>query len=334
MALENNYPLQSFNTFGLSAEAEHFARFQSIEELQNLLAKAEQPLMILGGGSNILLTQDVKGSVLKNEIGGINILEEDEQSALVQVGGGVVWHDFVMWSISKQLGGIENLSLIPGSVGAAPMQNIGAYGTEIKSVFEELEAVNIYSREVKIFNNVDCQFGYRHSIFKGELKGQFVICSVSFKLTKIHQFNTSYGAIEDELKAMGVAASLESISQAVVAIRQRKLPNPKDIGNSGSFFKNPTVSNTQFETLKSQFPNIVGYPNGQDKTKVAAGWLIEQAGWKGYKHQDAGVHENQALVLVNYGQAKGQDILKLSQDIQASVQQKFGIALEAEVNII
>ena len=334
MALEHNYPLQTLNTFGLSAQAEYFARFQSIEELQNLLAQAERPLMILGGGSNILLTQDVKGSVLKNEIVGINIIEEDDRSALVKVGGGVVWHDFVMWSINKQLGGIENLSLIPGSVGAAPMQNIGAYGTEIKSVFEELEAVQIDSREVKIFNNDDCQFGYRYSIFKGELKGQFVICSVSFRLSKIPQFNTSYGAIEDELKAMGATASLESISQAVIAIRQRKLPNPKDIGNSGSFFKNPTISNAQFESLKSQFPNIVGYPNGQDKTKVAAGWLIEQAGWKGYTHQDAGVHKNQALVLVNYGQAKGQDILKLSQDIQASIQQKFGIALEAEVNII
>ena len=214
------------------------------------------------------------------------------------------------------------------------MQNIGAYGTELKSVFEELEAVHIDSREVKIFNNDDCQFGYRYSIFKGELKGQFVICSVNFRLRKIPQFNTSYGAIEDELKAMGATASLASISQAVIAIRQRKLPNPKEIGNSGSFFKNPTVSNTLFETLKSQFPNIVGYPNGQYKTKVAAGWLIEHAGWKGYKHKDAGLYKNQALVLVNYGQAKGQDILKLSQDIQASVQQKFGIALEAEVNII
>ena len=214
------------------------------------------------------------------------------------------------------------------------MQNIGAYGTEIKSVFEELEAVHIDSREVKIFNNDDCQFGYRYSIFKGELKGQFVICSVNFRLSKIPQFNTSYGDIEDELKAMGATASLESVSQAVIAIRQRKLPNPKDIGNSGSFFKNPTISNAQFESLKSEFPNIVGHPNGQNKTKVAAGWLIEQAGWKGYTHQDAGVHKNQALVLVNYGQAKGQDILKLSQDIQASIQQKFGIALEAEVNII
>ena len=282
MALEHNYPLQTLNTFGLLAQAEYFAHFQSIEELQGLLAKAERPIMILGGGSNILLTQDVRGSVLKNEIGGINIIEEDKQSALVKVGGGVVWHDFVMWSINKQLGGIENLSLIPGSVGAAPIQNIGAYGSEIKSVFEELEAVHIDSREVKIFNNDDCQFGYRYSIFKGELKGQFVICNVSFRLSKIPEFNYSYDAIKDELKAMKATASLKSISQAVIAIRQRKLPNPKDIGNSGSFFKNPTISNEHFQQLKSQFPNIVGYPNGQDKTKVAAGWLIEKAGWKGY----------------------------------------------------
>ena len=334
MTFESNYSLKLLNTFGLSVQAEYFARFNSIEELQKLLVEAKRPIMILGGGSNILFTQNLIGSVLKNEIGGIDIIDEDEQTALVQVGGGVKWHDFVIWSINNQLGGIENLSLIPGSVGAAPMQNIGAYGTEIKSVFEHLEAVHIDSLEVRIFNKDDCQFGYRYSIFKGELKGQFVICSVNFRLNKIPKFNTSYGTVENELRAMKVKVNLENISKAIIANRQRKLPDPKDIGNCGSFFKNPTISNKQYEKLKAQFPQIVGYSIAQDKTKIAAAWLIEKAGWKGYKHNDTGVHQSQALVLVNYGQAKGKDILKLSQNIQTSVQQKFDITLEPEVNII
>ena len=334
MALQHNYPLQSLNTFGISAYAERFATFQSIEELQVLLSESENPIMVLGGGSNILLTQNVKGTVLKNEIEGIHIIEEDDKHALVQVGGGVVWHDFVMWSIENNLGGIENLSLIPGSVGAAPMQNIGAYGTEIKSVFTHLEALHIESKKVQTFSNKDCQFGYRSSIFKGKLKGQYVICKVTFRLSKTPQFNTSYGAIEDELKTMNASPNLQSISQAVINIRQRKLPNPQEIGNSGSFFKNPTIPNAQFENLKAEFPNIVGYPNGSGHTKVAAGWLIEQAGWKGYSQNDAGVHKNQALVLVNYGNAKGQDILELSLKVQKSIKDKFGIGLEAEVNII
>lgn len=334
MALQHNYPLQSLNTFGIQAQAEYFTAFHSIDELQQILEQARPPLMVLGGGSNILLTQDVKGTVLKNNISGISILEEDDNHAKVRVGGGVVWHDFVIWSIENNLGGIENLSLIPGSVGAAPMQNIGAYGTEIKSVFTELEAVNIKTKETHKFSNDDCQFGYRHSIFKGQLKGQYIICNVTFHLSKAHQFNTSYGAIENELNDMGVETNLKNISQAVINIRQRKLPNPKEIGNSGSFFKNPTISNSQFETLKQEFQSIVGYPNGEHKTKVAAGWLIEHAGWKGYTNKDAGVHKNQALVLVNYGQAKGIDILKLAQKIQYSVKEKFGIDLETEVNII
>ena len=333
MTFDRNYSLKLLNTFGLSVKAEYFACFKSLEELQNLLIEAKRPLMILGGGSNILFTQNLRGSVLKNEIRGINIIEENEQTVLVQVGGGVKWHDFVIWSINNQLAGIENLSLIPGSVGAAPMQNIGAYGTEIKSVFENLEAVHVDSREVKIFNKDDCQFGYRYSIFKAELKGQFVICRVNFRLNKIPKFNTSYGTVENELKTMKVKVNLKNISKAIIAIRQRKLPDPKDIGNCGSFFKNPTISNTQFEKLKAQFPQIVGHSIGQNKTKIAAAWLIEKAGWKGYKHNDTGVHHSQALVLVNYGQAKGKDILKLSQNIQASIQQMFDITLEPEVNI-
>ncbi len=334
MTVQHQYPLQSLNTFGIKAHAEYFSSFSSKEELIELLGKTQKPLTILGGGSNILLTKDISGTVLKNEISEIEITHEDNDSLTVKVGGGVVWHDFVMWSIEHNLGGIENLSLIPGSVGAAPMQNIGAYGVEIKSVFEELEAVHINNKTVKTFSNADCQFAYRYSIFKGELKGQYIICHVTFKLSKHPQFNTSYGAIEEELKAMGASKSLESVSQSVINIRQRKLPNPKDIGNSGSFFKNPTIPKAKFEQLKTQFPNIVGYPNGEQSVKVAAGWLIDHAGWKGYRKGDAGVHKNQALVLVNYGTAQGNEILTLSKNIQKSIQETFGIELEAEVNIL
>lgn len=334
MNIQEHFSLQAFNTFGIDSHCQYFSAFHSIKELDELVRTAPKPLTVLGGGSNILLTQDIKGTVLKNEIEGINIIEENDTKAIIKVGGGVVWHDFVMWSIDNNLGGIENLSLIPGSVGAAPMQNIGAYGVELESVFTELEAYHIDSGKVKRFSHADCQFGYRYSIFKGELKGQYIICNVTFRLSKQHELNTSYGAIEEELKNLGVEKSIESVSRAVINIRQRKLPNPKDIGNSGSFFKNPTISNAQFEALKKPFPNIVGYPIGEHNTKLAAGWLIDRAGWKGYRKGDAGVHKNQALVLVNYGQAKGEDILRLSKEIQQSVKNTFGISLEAEVNIL
>ena len=334
MTIQQHFSLKAFNTFGIDTFCQYFSAFHSINELDELVRTAPRPLTVLGGGSNILLTQDIKGTVLKNEIEGINIIEEDDTKTIVKVGGGIVWHDFVMWSIKKQLGGIENLSLIPGSVGAAPMQNIGAYGVELESVFTELQAYHIESGKVKTFSHSDCQFGYRYSIFKGELKEQYIICNVTFKLSKQHQLNTSYGAIEEELKNLGVKKSIENVSQAVINIRQRKLPNPKDIGNSGSFFKNPTISTVQFEHLKNQFPDLVGYSNSNGTTKLAAGWLIEKAGWKGYRRGDAGVHKNQALVLVNYGQAKGEDILRLSKEIQQSVNNTFGISLEAEVNIL
>ncbi|MGC6470404.1 MAG: UDP-N-acetylmuramate dehydrogenase [Flavobacteriales bacterium] len=334
MRLLQNYSLKQLNTFGIDAYSEYFGAFDSIMVLSEMLEQSIAPLTILGGGSNILLTQDIKGTVLKNEIKGITIIEEDNEVATVRVGGGVVWHDFVMWSIEQHLGGIENLSLIPGSVGAAPMQNIGAYGTELKSVFKELTALNINTRAIKTFNNEECKFGYRQSVFKGELKNQFIICEVTFQLSKTHKPNTSYGAIEEELNKSGSEISIQSISQAVVAIRQRKLPDPDKIGNSGSFFKNPTITNAQFNTLKIKFPAIVGYPNGNGHTKVAAGWLIDQAGWKGYRKGDAGVHKHQALVLVNYGKASGKEILQLAKAIQSSVFEKYGIELVPEVNII
>ena len=335
MIFNKKQSLKAYNTFGLDCKAKLFAAFQSDKELKKLLPKAQEPLLILGGGSNILLTQDFEGTVLKNEIQGIEIVKENEEHAIVKVGGGEVWHDFVMWSIENKLGGIENLSLIPGSVGAAPMQNIGAYGVEIKSVFEQLEAIEIDTLTSKKFNNEACQFGYRYSIFKGELKGKYIITKVYFKLQKKHNFNTSYGAIEEELKNMGATTlSLKAVSQAVINIRESKLPNPQEIGNSGSFFKNPVISTEQFKELQKEFPNIVGYSVSKDETKIAAGWLIDEAGWKGYRKGDVGIHKNQALVLVNYGNAKGEELVALSREVQQSILYKFGIQLEPEVNII
>ena len=332
--ISDNQNLQAFNTFGIEANAKHFAAFQSVTQLTSLLNELKEPLLVLGGGSNILLTKDFEGTVLKNEIEGIEIFNEDEDCAFVRVGAGVSWHDFVIWAIDNNLGGAENMSLIPGSVGAAPMQNIGAYGVELKSIFHELEAVSIEKKDIQTFSNEDCDFGYRYSIFKGPLKDKYVITSVSFRLQKKHSFNTSYGAIKEQLKTMGLEPNLKNISDAVIAIRQQKLPDPKKIGNSGSFFKNPVVDNEKFQALKKQFPNIVGYPVSATQTKLAAGWLIDQAGWKGYQNGDAGVHKNQALVLVNYGNAKGKEIWDLSEKILKSISEKYGIELEREVNII
>lgn len=335
MIFQEKQSLKAHNTFGLDCQARFFATFKSEKELKALLPVAQKPLLVLGGGSNILLTQDFEGSVLKNEMKGIEVVEENEDYAVVKVGGGEVWHHFVMWSIENNLGGIENLSLIPGSVGAAPMQNIGAYGVEVKSVFKQLEAIEIDTLESKTFKNKACQFGYRYSIFKGELKGKYIITQVYFKLQKKHRFNTSYGAIEEELKNMGATTlSLKAVSQAVINIRERKLPNPQEIGNSGSFFKNPIITTKQFNELQKEFPNIVGYTVSDTETKVAAGWLIDQAGWKGFRKGDAGIHKNQALVLVNYGNAKGVELVELSKEVQQSVLNKFGIQLEPEVNII
>ena len=335
MIFHKRQSLKAYNTFGLDCKANLFASFQSKHELKKILSKAQEPLLVLGGGSNILLTQDFEGTVLKNEILGIEIVKENEEHAVVKVGSGVVWHNFVIWSIENKLGGIENLSSIPGSVGAAPMQNIGAYGVEIQSVFEKLEAIEIDSLASKTFNNEACQFGYRHSIFKAELKDKYIITQVYFKLQKKHNFNTSYGAIEEELKNIGATTlSLKAISQAVTNIRESKLPNPQKIGNCGSFFKNPIITTKRFKELQNKFPNIVGYTVSKDETKIAAGWLIDKAGWKGYRKGDVGIHKNQALVLINYGNATGEELVALSKEVQQSVLNKFGIQLEPEVNII
>lgn len=335
--IHENVSLLPFNTFGIAASARYFAEANNLNELQSALRWSQEQQMdrlILGGGSNVLFTRDFDGIAIRINLEGIAVVDEDESSYLVEAGAGESWHGFVMHCIEQGYAGVENLSLIPGSVGAAPMQNIGAYGVELKHVFHELKALHIESGELHTFSAADCAFGYRTSVFKTSLKGQYVLTSVTFRLQKTPQFNTSYGAIEKELETMQVdELSIRAISQAVINIRSSKLPDPKQIGNAGSFFKNPVIPTAQFEELKVKYPEIVGYPAG-DQTKVAAGWLIERAGWKGKRIANHGVHERQALVLVNYGGAEGQAIYDLSTDIRAAVLDQFGIALEREVNIV
>ena len=341
--IEHNVSLKKYNSFGIDATAKYFSTFDSLSSLSeliewknDLLAKKElSKLLILGGGSNVLFTQNFDGLILKNELAGIEKIKEDNDYVYLKVGAGVNWHSFVMYCIENNLGGVENLSLIPGNTGASPMQNIGAYGVEIKDVFYELEAFHLKEKKLVIFSLKDCEFGYRESVFKRALKSKFVITTVTFKLTKKPVFSTSYGTIEQELNAMGITdLSLRSISTAIINIRKSKLPNPAEIGNAGSFFKNPEIDFSYFEELKNNFPNIVGYNLPTGKVKLAAGWLIEQCGWKGYRKGDAGCHVKQALVLVNYGNANGNEILILSTQIIESIYQKFGVTIEREVNII
>jgi UDP-N-acetylmuramate dehydrogenase len=333
MNISENFSLKEYNTFGIAASAKYFAAFSSSEELDELLS-FEKNRLILGGGSNILFTRDYSGLVLKNEIKGIEVVHEDAHYVYVKAGAGENWHQFVLFCIGRDLAGVENLSLIPGNVGASPMQNIGAYGVEIKDVFHDLEAHHLHDKKTMTFSNADCGFGYRESVFKNKYKGQFVILNVTFRLNKTPHYNTSYGAIEEELQKMNAEVSIRSISQAVINIRSSKLPDPKVIGNAGSFFKNPTVVVAKYNELKEKYPSMPGYPQPGGDIKLAAGWLIEQCGWKGYRKGDAGCHSRQALVLVNYGNARGNEIYELSEEILQSVRSKFGITLEREVNII
>jgi len=335
MNYRENYPLRSLNTFGMNVQARRYAEARSTDELRAILDEARTKHMILGGGSNVLFTQDFDGLVIRNLLKGIEVIREDADSVYVKAGAGEVWHEFVLHCIQEGYAGIENLSLIPGSVGAGPMQNIGAYGVELKDVFHELEAFHIDERSLRAFNHAECRFGYRESIFKREAKDQYVITSVTLRLSKTPKLNTSYGAIEKELEAMGVKnPGIAEVSQAVINIRSSKLPDPGKIGNAGSFFKNPVVNAEKHAQLKRDFPNIVSYKNSENEFKLAAGWLIEACGWKGFREGDAGVHKDQALVLVNYGNARGEEIFKLSQRILDSVMEKFGVALEREVNIV
>ena len=340
MQIQQNISLKPYNTFGIDVNASYFSPFSSIDELEELVSfippvHNKTPLLILGGGSNILFTQDYNGLVLKNELQGIELVKEDLTHYYVRSAGGENWHGFVQYCIEHNYAGVENLSLIPGNVGASPMQNIGAYGVEIKDVFHKLEAFHIKDKKRITFSLEECKFGYRESVFKGKYKDKFVITSVTYKLNKFPEYHTSYGAIQPELENMGITQlSISAISQAVINIRQSKLPDPAVIGNAGSFFKNPTIPTSQFNALKEKYAGIPGYVVGEGKVKVAAGWLIEQCGWKGFRKGDAGCHDKQALVLVNYGKANGIDIYSLSTEIMHSVEIKFGILLEREVNII
>jgi UDP-N-acetylmuramate dehydrogenase len=338
MLFRENFSLKKYNSFGIDASAKYFASFDSVQQLEELLHANKEPVhktMILGGGSNILFTNNFDGVVLKNELAGIEVIKEDADAVYIKAGAGVNWHQFVLYCIEHNYAGVENLSLIPGNVGASPMQNIGAYGVEIKDVFHSLEAFHLQDKKQVEFSLAECEFGYRESVFKGKYRNQFVILNVTYRLSKQPQINISYGAISQELQNMGVEElSIAAVSQAVINIRRSKLPDPAVIGNAGSFFKNPEVDNARFNALKESYPSIVGYDLHNGNTKLAAGWMIEQCGWKGYRRGDAGCHSMQALVLVNYGNAKGDELYTLSTDIIASVEEKFGVTLQREVNIL
>ena len=337
--MQENISLKPYNTFGVDVKSKYFAEVRSLEELIETLKFSNSkklPLLFLGGGSNILLTKDFEGLAIQLNLKGITEEIINENEVLVTAKAGENWHQFVMFCLDKNYGGLENLSLIPGNVGTSPMQNIGAYGTEIKDVFESCKVLNLETLEIEVFNLEKCRFGYRDSIFKQEGKGKYVILEVTFRLTRTdHKIDVEYGAIKSELENLGIKKpTIQDVSKAVINIRQRKLPDPKVIGNAGSFFKNPTIPLSQFETLKKKFENIPGYPNG-DFVKVPAGWLIEQAGWKGKQIENVASHKLQALVIINAtGDATGKEIFDFSTEIINSVKEKFGIELEREVNII
>jgi len=336
MKIHEAVSLFPYNTFRIDAKARYFSTFSNVDELSELTTHDSRlTTLVLGGGSNILFIKDYDGLILKNEIKGIELQHEDVDSVYVKAGAGENWHQFVLYCIDHNWAGVENLSLIPGNVGAAPIQNIGAYGVELDDVFWSLEAFHLQEKKIHTFTETDCGFDYRDSIFKNRYKNEFAILSVTFRLKKKPVFHTNYGAITEELEKIGVKElSIKAVSQAVINIRNSKLPDPNTIPNAGSFFKNPEVPTDKYEELKSKLPDIIAYPLAKGTVKLAAAWMIEQCGWKGYRKGDAGCHAKQALVLVNYGHAKGNEIYDLSEEILQSVKNKFGITLEREVNII
>lgn len=337
MIIKQNISLKPFNTFGIDVTTSHYVSVSTIDELKQILSLKEYPnKLILGGGSNMLLTKNFEGLVIHINLKGIEIVSQDDDFVYVKASAGENWHEFVVWCINKDFGGIENLSLIPGNVGTAPIQNIGAYGVELQDIFESCEAISIKTQQLETFKKETCNFGYRNSIFKNEAKGKYIITSVIFKLTKQqHKLYINYGTIASELEAMNITdPTIQEISKAVIAIRESKLPNPKVIGNCGSFFKNPVISKAQFNALIINFKEMPSYPVSDDEVKIPAGWLIEKAGFKGKRFGNYGVHKNQALVLVNYGDADGSDILNLSKLIQKTILRIFDISIEAEVNIL
>ncbi len=337
MQIFTNHSLKKYNTFGIDVNAKYFVECSDIEDLKNLLATPvikNNPILILGGGSNVLFTKKFEGVVIKIGILGIKTYMEDNLFYFVKCGAGVTWHEFVLYCTERNYGGVENLALIPGTMGAAPIQNIGAYGTEIKDYFYELKAIEIETGTIKIFKKEDCKFGYRDSIFKKDLKNQYVVLEVTLKLEKNPKYNIQYGAIAKELEAQQLEPSVKNIRETVIKIRKSKLPDPKVIGNAGSFFKNPTVSQATLDVLLQKFPALIYFKVEDGFVKISAGWLIEYCGWKGYKAENYGVYEKQALVIVNHGEALGEDIYQLSEKILQSVKEKFDITLEREVNVI
>lgn len=336
--IAENASLKNLNTFGIEAVSKYYTEINSKDDLQELIKMKEfqnSRKLILGGGSNLLFTKNFEGFVVKNNLKGISVFKEEHDTVLISAAAGEVWHEFVLWCISKNYGGLENLSLIPGCVGASPMQNIGAYGVEIKDVFESLEAVNLTDGSIRIFRKSECNFGYRESVFKKELKNKFIIVSVTFRLSKSAIINTTYGAINTELQALGVVnPGIKDVSQAVINIRSSKLPDPRIMGNAGSFFKNPEIGKDKYLLLKQAFPDLVAYELENGNYKLAAGWLIEKSGLKGYCMGNAAVHDKQALVLVNKGNASGNEIYSLSEYVLDTVFAKFDVKLEREVNII
>ena len=335
MQLIENQPLINLNTFGLPASADFFCEINRESDLREALKLPQRPIFILGGGSNLLLTKNIAGLVLKNNLRGIKIVRKTPKKTWIRVAGGENWHQFVLWTLENGLNGLENLSLIPGTVGASPIQNIGAYGVEIKDLFLKLEAIDLITGKKRIFTKQYCQFGYRDSIFKREMKGRFFITAVWFSLENAPKLNLGYGAINDTLAEKGIKnPTSKDVSDAVIAIRQSKLPDPAVIGNSGSFFKNPEVSRDFYEKMVEKWPKMPHFSLPDGHEKIPAGWLIEQAGWKGKRLGNAGCFEKQALVLVNHGGATGAEVWQLAQNIISSVEQQFGIKLEAEVNVI
>lgn len=337
LKIKHNISLKKYNTFSIDVKAKHFISVTKIEEFYEILKLKEYPeKFILGGGSNMLLTKNIDALVIHINIKGIEVLSQKKNEVIVKVSAGENWHDFVLWAINHNYGGIENLSLIPGNVGTAPIQNIGAYGVELKDVFVECNAIEIETQKNTTFSLNDCKFGYRDSIFKKDVKGQYIITSVTFKLTDIeHHLNTSYGAIQEILNKQELPnPSVKDISNAVISIRKNKLPDPNEIGNSGSFFKNPIINKFDFQKLSELFPDVPHYVITENEIKIPAGWLIEQCGFKGKRYGDAGVHKNQALVLVNYGNATGIEIWDLALRIQETVKNRFNINIQPEVNVI
>ena len=333
MNIQENISLKKYNTFGIEVNAERFVTINSLNDLKKVVS-TEKNIFLISGGSNMLLTRDIDRLVVHINFKGISETKIEEGQVLVTAQAGENWHEFVLWCISKNYGGLENLSYIPGNVGTSPIQNIGAYGVEIKDTFYQLEALNINTGEIKTFSHKDCEFGYRNSVFKNKLKGKYIIIGVTFKLsTKNHVLNTRYGAITDSLSKIK-SPTVEDVSNAIIAIRKSKLPNPYEIGNSGSFFKNPVIDLNSFKNLQTEYPNAPHYVISKNEIKVPAGWLIEQCEFKGKRFGDAGVHEKQALVLVNYNNASGKEIYDLAKKIQQKVKEIFSISLEIEVNVI